>query len=316
SIPVFTGCRYTSAQWSKVASPIAKFLRDRPDLVVQFSASGSSSWNSTFILKVQHDVAANQERLATYLIEKEGFGKERIRTDFSNNYDHARKGVSLIHFRFLSHAEAFAAAPKKKLRGLYVYKDDNGHCSSSIRLLRDGKYYIESGCEDRSSISFGQYEATEDELWLTPANNTEPAYEIVITDTTTNYGFIRLIDKDGLALSAFSLRTLTPGYLDTMRDSQVQYPDSNGYFILPSRGDINFTFNRNIKDIEVSPVFSQWKELKNTGSKVYTLRFNYPLSSLGYSYIQNLFGYELKYTYDYRKLVSRDGRIFLHQGQK
>lgn len=314
TIPFIHSCKYTTAQVAAVAKPICRALLDNPRLQVEISFNVSSKWNFTHNRDIQNQSRNTFQQLQTYMIEREGISPNRIYdkdVNIYSAYSNFQTGVSTIEISVQDSDNFFNKNESIVLEGLYLNKE-NSHCSRSIRFEKNGIYYFEGGCEDRSSISFGSYRATKDEIRLTPSPNTEPLFTMNLSDTVGG-NWLNIVDYSGKPISSFELLTIGDQPIDTLQDSYTNRPDSFGYYKI-SLWERAFTFKRWIRDIEVSPVFKKWYPLNNVVNKIVTLKFNYPDFLLTYPYITEAVGYPTRYFIKSKKdFVDSSGMSFSKQ---
>ncbi|MFZ4770408.1 MAG: hypothetical protein ACOYLO_09540 [Ferruginibacter sp.] len=312
-IPFPIPCSCNNSQLAAIMAPVIKLMRDNPELYLRLTKNTDPAAYYPSFAAPKDIVQASQTtyELKKYLAEIEGIHPDRILIhDVAGQARHLpKKGIYFIEIQFMNEAQLSDKTEDVTFDGWYSYQD-NIHCNTNFRFLRNGNYYLEAGCEDRSSISFGHYQAGGLDIRLQPSPDEAIRFSISMKDTAGG-SWIRMVDEVGQPITAFQLMTLNGSVTDTLRDCQFPLTDTLGYSSIPSGDSMSFSFARKIRQILVSPVFKAWYPLKHTNNKIVTLQFNYPVFALGTAYIRHADPYPLLY----KKLSNREfkdpaGRIF------
>jgi hypothetical protein len=284
SLATSPSCKYTMKQIEGVALPIAEFMKERPDALLNLEYNVSSKWNSTHSLNVRQRVNMVMDQVVTYLVEKVGISHERIRkAGEPGGADlNGPQGYSYIEFQPTTYEQDFEKR-RISIKGIYTFKDPNGHCSSSYLFLENGNYYVERGCENRSTISRGTFRASDDQIRLEPALRPALSYFVETKDTVGSW--VRIVDMNNEPLYTFTLKMLVNPVLDTNSSLTLLQPDSLGLYKIPEADKVSVSFHREIAMIETSHILEQWAGLTKTRNTLFTFRFNYPSFCLRYPYI-------------------------------
>jgi hypothetical protein len=82
---------------------------------------------------------------------------------------------------------------------LYTQHYNGGLCSTNIKLFEDSTYEYESGCEGRSSVSFGTWSQKKDTIQFTQADTRN--FKILKIDSSTTNGAkkisVRIFNQNG-----------------------------------------------------------------------------------------------------------------------
>lgn len=102
---------------------------------------------------------------------------------------------------------------KEKCRTVVLskyYYEDNGFCSSTLILNIDSTFQLESGCENHSIITLGQWDILNDSIKLTPFKKEviKPICEFKIeNETKDNNARFLIIDNNGNPVNEFIIIT-------------------------------------------------------------------------------------------------------------
>lgn len=317
TIPITTSCACGSGQIAGILTPIATIMKANPVINLIMSARGNSiNYPSFAALQASLNTSKTTDQFKNYLVEKKGIHSDRISIiDLPVQSQYLPKqGIYFIEIQMKNDSDRLRTMTAVNLNGWYSCQD-NIHCNSNFRFLPDGIYYQEAGCEDRSSISYGQYKITGSEISLQTALDDIPHFSITEKDTVAG-SWIRIVDNVGQPIKSFQLMALNGPALDTLRDSQFPEMDSSGYYSIPSGDSVFFSFVRKNKDIEVAPALKAWYQLKQTANKIFTLQFNYPAFALATPYISNAAHYPFHYKIlSESKFKDAGGRVFIKRAE-